>query len=173
MATPLPDRLKTISQTAPDAESVALAIRPWRQRLIAQQTLHWTARGLLGGLFLACLLFGLARLIPWGTATYWATGSALACTLLAFIVALRYRPSIIGTTRVVDRRLALHDRLATAWELREDTSALARLQRRDALEQLAKHAPKTGLPLRFSRALLLTFAFLAIALTDRKSTRLN
>lgn len=165
MATLLPSRLEALIQTDLDAESLALAIRPWRRRLITQQFVHWTVRGLIVGLFLAGLLLVVSRLTPWAGALYWAIGAGVACVVFAFAAALWYRPSIVGTARSIDKRLALHNRVETAWELREETSTLARLQRRDALQQLQKHAPTTALPLRLSRAGLLTFAILAIALT--------
>src|SRR5258708_33725238 len=98
MATLLPSRLEALRQTEPDAESLALAIRPWRRRLIVQQMLHWTVRGLIVGLTLAGLVLVLARLFPWTSASYWALGIGVVCIILALIPAVWYRHSMVDTT---------------------------------------------------------------------------
>ena len=158
MVTTMPSpssRLDAISQRAPSVEELTQALQPWQGRLITQQALHWTARGVLAGLICACLILALSRLLPWATAPYWASGIAVACAILAFFTALWYRPSLDSTTRIVDAQLKLHNRMSTAWELRTATSTLVRLQRSDALKQLQQHTPSTTIPLRFHRTFVL------------------
>jgi hypothetical protein len=83
-------------------------------------------------------------------------------------MALWRRPALSHTARLADQRLSLHDRLGTAWELRNQSIPLAKLQRRDALKQLQKHTPAKTLSLRPGRSTALFFiivaAFFAILL---------
>src|SRR5947209_16595198 len=164
MATLMPSRIAPIAQEPLTSESVVLALRPWRRRLTIQQIVQWTVRGLTVGLVLANLVLLISRLLPWANASFWAIGLGTACILLAFGAALWYRPSLAGTARAIDARLGLHDRLGTAWELRDEASALATLQRRDALKQLKKHTPASAISLRISRFLLLFLGIVALAL---------
>ena len=129
-----------------------------------QQMLHWTGTGLIVGIMLACLLLLISRLIPWASAPSWAIALGMACLLCSFGVALWYRPSFTRTARLVDVRLTLHDRLSTAWELRNESAPLITLQRRDALKQLGKHTPVTAVTLRPRRSFLILFAVVVIAL---------
>ncbi|TMD79032.1 MAG: hypothetical protein E6I97_05715, partial [Chloroflexi bacterium] len=139
-------------------EQLTAALHPWRRRLILQQVLSWTARGALAGLMLACLMLLVARLLPWATAPYWAIGIVIACLLVAFGAALWFRPSLARATRLIDALLSLHDRLSTAWEMRNENAPLFGLQRRDALKHLGKHSPGTAIPLRPGRSSLFTAA---------------
>src|SRR5579875_3151460 len=164
MATLMPSRIAAITQDAPGSESLLDALRPWRRRLALEQVLRWTSAGLILGLVVACLVLLTARLIPWATAQYWAAGIAIACVALALAAALWYRPSIAGAARAIDKRLSLHDRLGTAWELRDQPSVLARLQRRDALNQLKKHTPRGAISLRLPRTMLFMLAAAALLL---------
>src|SRR5579883_97246 len=145
-------------------ERLTAALRPWQRRLTLEQTARWSATGLISGLALACLLLVISRLVPWAEAFYWAGGVALACVLVALAAAFLYRPSLQRTARLVDRRVSLRDRLATAWEMREQTSALSTLQRRDALQQLGRHTPVAAISLRPRRSRLVLFAVVALAL---------
>ncbi|HEV2659743.1 MAG TPA: hypothetical protein VGU68_04040, partial [Ktedonobacteraceae bacterium] len=163
MATLMQSRIEALNQKPLDSESVVMALQPWRRRLSTQKLLRWTTRGMAVGLVVACILLGIARLTPWPNALSWAIGCALACTLLAIGIALWRRPSLAHTTRLVDARLSLHDRLSTAWELREQPGTLARLQRRDALRQLQKHKPTATISLRPRRTSVLLFAIIVLA----------
>src|SRR5438876_94540 len=128
MATLMPSRIAPITQELLTSENIVLALRPWRRRLIIQQIVQWTVRGLVVGLVLASLVLLTSRLLPWANASFWAIGLGTACTLLAFGAALWYRPSLTRTARVVDARLGLHNRMGTAWELRDEGTVLATLQ---------------------------------------------
>ncbi len=161
MATLTPSRITPLMQGNPDAESLQQALRPWRRRLVLQQLARWTMRGLVPGLVLASLILLLSHLLPFANARFWASGIGIFCLLVASISALWFHPSLARTARIVDRRLGLHDRLGTAWELRDEHSALAGLQRRDALKQLGEHTPTKTLSLRPGRALLLLFLLVA------------
>src|SRR5436853_2306201 len=165
MATLMPSRIAPIAQEFLTSESVVLALRPWRRRLTIQQIVQWTVRGLALGLVLASLVLLISRLLPWANASFWAIGLSTACTLLTLGAALWYRPSLAGTARTIDARLRLHDRLGTAWELRNEGSVLTTLQRRDALKQLKKYTPVSTISLRLSRSLVLFLGFVVVALT--------
>ena len=145
-------------------DNLVMVLRPWRRQLLLQQGTHWTARGLVTGIVLACLVQLISRLVPWAGALYWAAGIALLSILLALGAALWYRPTFATTARRVDRKLTLHDRLSTAWELREEVSPLATLQRRDALQQLQTHTPGNALSLRPHRPVLITMSIVLLAL---------
>ena len=168
MAILTPIRDTPFLKNAPDGESIVTALRPWHRRLIVQQTIRWTLRGAALGLFLLCVPLLLSRFFPWATAPYWAIGLALATILFALASALWYRPSLTKTAQYVDKHLALHDRLGTAWELRTEQSVLAQLQRRDALQHIKTHNPAKSLSLRPHRSLmfiLTVFTVIAALLT--------
>jgi len=77
---------------------------------------------------------------------------------------LWYRLSLAYSAYYIDTQLALHDRLSTAWELRDNSTPISVLQRRDALRQLSKHTPSAIISLWPGRVRLLTFGIAAIAL---------
>ncbi|MBV9711689.1 MAG: hypothetical protein JO011_12365, partial [Ktedonobacteraceae bacterium] len=133
-------------------ESLSSALRPWQRRLWMQQVIRWTLWGINMGLLLACIVLLLARITPWSNALTWSIGLAVTSTLIALAMALWRQPSLSHTARIADRRLSLHDRLSTAWELRNQSAPLAKLQRRDALKQLQKHVPAKTLSLRPGRS---------------------
>ncbi len=164
MAIIAPSRYEAITQSVTDGKRLTEAFHPWRRRLWAQQTLRWTENGLITGFILACLLLLISRLIPWAGVFYWAIGIATASLLFALGVALWYRPSFARSARLIDARLALHDRLSTAWELRNDSAPLSVLQRRDALKQLSKDTPTSAISLLPKRARLIIFGIVVIAL---------
>ena len=162
MATLMPSRLAAITQEHLDSESVNNALRPWRRRLSLQQILRWTSWGIIIGLLAACIVLLIARITPWENANAWAIGLALVSTVSALGLALWKRPSLSHTARVADRNLSLHDRLSTAWELRDQSVPLVKLQRHDALKQLQKHTPAKALSLRPQRSTTLFFLLMAI-----------
>jgi hypothetical protein len=164
MATIAPSRHAAVAQS--DAESTRLieVLHSWRRRLWAQQILRWTENGVITGIICACLLLLISRFIPWATAFYWAIGVAIVSLLCAIGLALWYRPSFARSARNVDTRLALHDRLGTAWELRDDSTPISVLQRRDTLKQLNKHSPAAAISLWPGRIRLITFGIVVTAL---------
>ncbi len=97
-----------------------------------------------------------------GNANTWAISLAIVSTVSALGMAIWRRPSLSHTARLADRRLSLHDRLSTAWELRDQSASLVKLQRRDALKQLQKHTPAKTLSLRPQRFIALFFVLVAI-----------
>jgi len=164
MATIAPSRYGAITQRVTDGKRLTEALHPWRRRLWAQQMLRWTENGLITGIILACLLLLISRLIPWAGVFYWAIGIATASLLFALGIALWYRPSFARSAHLIDTRLALHDRLSTAWELHNDSAPLSILQRRDALKQLSKHTPTSAISLLPKRTRLIIFGIVVIAL---------
>ena len=164
MATIAPSRHTAVTQRDADSTRLIEALHQWRRRLWAQQILRWTENGVITGIICACLLLLISRFIPWATALYWAAGVAIGSLLCAIGAALWYRPSLAHSARKVDARLALHDRLGTAWELRGAAIPISVLQRRDALKQLNKHTPAATISLWPGRIRLITFGVVMTAL---------
>jgi hypothetical protein len=166
MAILMPVHPDAQSESTPDNEVLTRALRPWHSRLVMQYVLRWTRGGILAGLIFASLVLIISRLVPWGAAPYWAGGLALVALLATFTMALWLRPSIEGAAHIVDSRLQLQDRLGTAWEMRDQASTLAVLQRRDALQQLKQHTPAATFSFRPHRSTLLAslIALLVLAL---------
>jgi len=138
----------------------------WRTRLWTQQILQWTSNGAIAGILLACLLLLISRFVPWAGALTWAFSVAAVAVLCSLGIALWFRPSLDHTARLVDAHLALHDRLSTAWELRNEPGTLPRLQRHDALAQLGRHTLSAALPLqpRPTRLIITGAAVIALIL---------
>src|SRR6266566_9219377 len=164
MAIIAPSRPVETIQRITDGKSLAQALHPWRRRVWIEQILRWTGSGLFVGLVLACLMLIISRFVPWATASYWAEAFIAASLLCALVAALWYRPSFARAARLVDARLALHDRLSTAWELRDESTTLAKLQRRDALKHLGRHTPVSTISLWPGRAGLIAFGIVIIGL---------
>ncbi len=164
MATVAPPRPEAGAPRAVEETRLNEALRAWRTRLWAQQILVWTSNGAIAGIILACLLLLISRFVPWAGALTWAISVAAAAVLCALGAALWFRPSLARTARLVDARLALHDRLSTAWEFRDEQAPLPRLQRRDALAQVGKHTPRAAIPLRPRPARLIVTSAALIAL---------
>ena len=164
MATIAPPRHTALSQSVPTGKGLTEVLRSWRRRLWIQQMLRWAENGVIAGITLACLLLLISRLTPWADAIYWAIGVATASLLFASGAALWYRPSFARSAHLVDTRLALHDRLSTAWEFRDDSATISVLQRRDALRQLGKHTPRAAITLWPQRVRLVTFGAVVIVL---------
>ncbi|HEX3639691.1 MAG TPA: hypothetical protein VHV10_00215, partial [Ktedonobacteraceae bacterium] len=170
MATLMSSRIVAPMPKLLDSEDLIRSLRPWRKQLFKQQMLYWLLRGVITGLVVACLVLLAARIFPWATAVYWAIGLGIASPLLTLGAAIWYRPSFARAASLIDKRLALHDRMSTAWELREppkgaqQSSALAELQRHDALEQLAKSKPATAFPLRLQRSTVLALVCTTLVL---------
>src|SRR5579859_7767474 len=140
--------MATLAPLRPEAQNslageqkLTLALLPWRRRLSLQQVLRWTTYGFITGMLLACLLLLISRVIPFPAVLFWAIASVALFLVIAFALALYYRPTLARSARRVDALLGLHDRVGTAWEYREDSLPLPALQRRDALERLGAFTP--------------------------------
>ena len=140
------------------------SLHPWRKRLWIQQILRWTEYGIILSMICVCFLLFISRFIPLSTASYWAIGITIGILLCAIGAALWYRPSFARSAHYTDTHLALHDRISTAWELRDDSAPISVLQRRDALRQLSKHTPPVTISLCPGRVRLLTFGIATIAI---------
>ncbi len=164
MATNAPSRHAATAHDDTDGEKFIESLYPWCRRLWLQQTLRWTEYGVTIGIICVCILLLISRFVPWATASYWAFGFAIVILLFAFGAALWYRPSLGHSAYYIDSQLALHDRLSTAWELRDTSAPISVLQRRDAFRQLSKHTPSATISLWPGRIRLLTFGIAAITL---------
>jgi hypothetical protein len=159
-----PSRHITVAHGENEGERFIENLQPWRRRLWIQQILRLTEYGIIISIICACFLLLISRIIPWSTAPDWAIGSTIGILLCAIGVALWYRPSFARSAHYIDSRLALHDRISTALELRDDFAPISVLQRRDALRQLRKYIPAATISLSPGRVRLLTFAIATIAL---------
>ena len=164
MATNAPTRHAAIAYDDTDGNRLIETLHPWRKRLWFQQILRWTEYGVITGILCVCFLLLISRFIPWATASYWAFGFGVVILLFAISAALWYRPSLARSANYIDTHLTLHDRLSTAWELRDNSAPISVLQRRDALQQLSKHTPATTIFLWPGRIRLFAFGIAAIAL---------
>jgi hypothetical protein len=164
MATNAPSRHAAIAHDDTYGERFIETLHPWRRRLWVQQILSWTEYGVTIGIICVCFLLLISRFIPWATASYWAFGIAIVILLCAMGAALWYHPSFARSAHYIDTQLSLHDRLSTAWELRDNSAPISVLQRRDALRQLSKHSPSATISLWPGRIRLFTFGIAAIAL---------
>ena len=156
-----PSRHSTLEN---EGERFIESLHPWRRRLWIQLILRWTEYGIIISMICACFLLLISRFIPWYTVSYWAIGFTTGILLYAIGAALWYRPSFARTSHYIDSQLTLHDRIRTAWELRDDSTPISVLQRRDALRQLRKHAPAATISLWPGRVRLLTFGIASIAI---------
>jgi len=159
-----PSRHATIAHEDNEGERFIESLHPWRRRLWIQQILRWTEYGIIVSMICVCFLLLISRFIPWATAWYWAVGITIGCLLCLIGAALWYRPSFARSAHYIDTQLALHDRITTAWELRDDSAPISVLQRRDALRQLSKHTPPVTISLWPGRVRLLTFGIATIAI---------
>jgi hypothetical protein len=164
MATLVPLRPEANSRIIAGENELTGALRAWRRRLSLQMALRWAENGGIGGMLLACLLLLISRFTPWSTVLLWAAVLLILPLLCALGLALYYRPSFARSARQVDGLLALHDRLATAWDYRVESAPLLLLQRRDALRRLSGYTPAASIILLPGRARLATLAIIVLAL---------
>jgi hypothetical protein len=149
-----------LESPAVDERALAVALRPWTRRLLAEATLRWLIRGGIGALIAGCLVLSVGWLTPFPIDQLRpiALELALPMALTGVLVGL-WPASRLHRAAQLDRRLGLQDRLATAWLNRAVDTPMARLQRGDALHQL--EAAKQ-LDIRLARIEALALAALAI-----------
>jgi hypothetical protein len=164
MITNVSSRNSTLVHEENEGERFIETLHPWRRRLWIQQILRWTEYGIIMSMICACFLLLISRFIPWSTVLYWTIGITIGILLCAVGVALWYRPSFARSAHFIDTQLVLHDRIITAWELRDDSAPIVVLQRRDALRQLKKHTSAVTISLWPGRVRLLLFGIATIAI---------
>src|SRR3974390_2035807 len=120
-----PSRHSALAYDENERERFIQTLHPWRRRLWIQQILRWTEFGILLSMICSCFLLLISRFIPWSTAPYWAIGITIAILLCAIGGAFWYRPSFARSSNYIDTQLALHDRISTAWELRDDYAPIS------------------------------------------------
>jgi hypothetical protein len=159
-----PSRHPTLAHDENEGERFIENLQPWRRRLWIQQILRWIEYGVIISMLCVCFFLLIARFIPWPTAPYWSIGITIGILLSTAGATIWYRPSFTRSAHFIDTRLALQDRISTAWEIRYDSTPISALQRRDALRQLRKHTPAATISLWPGRVRLLLFGLAAIAL---------
>jgi hypothetical protein len=148
-----------------DERGLVLALRPWTRWLLAESAVRWLVRGGIAALATASLVLSISWLTPFPIQELKPTAFQLAAAVLAsgLLVAL-WPVSRLRRAAELDRRLSLADRLATAWHQRNEQSAMARLQRQDAL-RLLRDAVRPKLRVaRVEVGLLMAVATLMLAL---------
>lgn len=130
-------------------------------RLLLWRMVRTTTLGLAAGLGLAALALLAGRLAPVEGMPVLALAFGLAGPVAGAVYGLvtRERPRRIA--RRLDALFGLHDRVATALEQGDDEAPLSRLQRADALAQLARYQPK-DVPAAWPRRPLLACGLLAL-----------
>jgi hypothetical protein len=145
--------MPTLEQVVRDLGLAAARARGFRYLL----------RALVGAAAWAGLVMAFAHLAPIeGAPLVASAGLPLALLGAAVLWAVR-RPGPMVLARVADARLDLRQRLATAWERRDSTSAIDLRQRRDALEQAAPLALAAAFPVRLRRGEVSVLAAIAVA----------
>lgn len=129
-----------------------MALRPWERQLVTESLLRWLIRGAIGAFVLGSLVLAVGWVTPWPESELrpWALQIAPSLLLGALMVAV-LPVRRLRRAAVLDRRLGFGDRLATAWGYRESTQSIVRLQRSDAIEQLARRSPARDLKWRPTR----------------------
>jgi hypothetical protein len=132
---------------------LAVALRPWERRLTLESVQRWLVRGAIAAFALAGLVLAVGWVVPWPETELrpWAFQAAAPLLLAALLVAA-FPVRRLRKAAVLDTRLGLGDRLATAWVYRESTQTIVRLQRSDAIARLAKRSPQKDIMWRPSRA---------------------
>lgn len=143
-----------------DERALTLALQPWTRRLLAEDALRWLVRGGAAALVVVALVLAVGWLTPFPMDQLRPMALQFGVPVLALGVLIGLWP----TTRLrraaqLDTRLSLQDRLATAWLQRKDPTAMALLQRANALQSL-EHAESLSLKVR--RIETLALAALAI-----------
>ncbi len=127
-------------------QDIRRTLAPLRRRLTAQTMLVWMLRGGIAGALLAVAIELIAHVIPWQGAHLIAPGVAVAGVVAGLACGLARRPSLPATIRLADQRLALHDRLLTAWEYAGAGDVLATLQRHETETTLRGVNPRQAAP---------------------------
>ncbi len=110
-------------------------------------------RGAIAAFALAGLVLAVGWVVPWPETELrpWAFQAAAPLLLAALLVAA-FPVRRLRKAAVLDTRLDLGDRLATAWVYRASTQTIVRLQRSDAIARLEQRSPQKDIMWRPSRA---------------------
>jgi hypothetical protein len=146
---------------AVNQRALLVALRPWTRRLALEALLRWTIRGGIAALAAACLVLSVGWLtaFPMNDLRPVALQLALPALLVGMLVGL-WPKTRLSRAAELDARLLLKDRLATAWLERRTGTAMAELQRGDALRTLAERV--RGLHVRMQRTELVLLAAMGV-----------
>ena len=132
-------------QTNPELEK---ALFSWYRRFRLQKSIRWSFRGAATGLIFGLGVLGASRFLPWEyipafvlllTVSFGGVGAFLGAVVA---------PSFQVVAHEVDGLLNLSERVGTAWEIQEEDSSVARLQRSDAIASINYYNPRDVVGLR-------------------------
>jgi hypothetical protein len=126
----------------PGQRALVSSLRPWEHRLVLEALARHLLRGAIAAAIVASLilLVGWLTPIPESDLQPWAAALAPIPLLIAAAIALWPRRHVYRAA-VLDTRLALGDRLTSAWAFRASQQPIAELQRADALARLRHRYP--------------------------------
>ena len=132
-------------QTSPELKKVLFS---WHRRFRLQKSIRWSFRGAATGLIFGLAVLGVSRLFPWEHIPAFVLLLAASFGVGgAFFGAVR-APSFAVVAHEVDGLLSLSERVGTAWEIQEEDSSVARLQRSDAIASINYYNPRDVVGLR-------------------------
>ena len=118
---------------------------PWQQRIKLQRAFVWFMWGLAGAIVTSAILVSLGDNLPLNL--LWAGLAILIGPAVCVAYGTLKTPSLGTVALHLDRLLALSDRTATAWEMREAKTPISLVQRADALVYIKNNAPKDSISL--------------------------
>jgi len=138
-------------------------VRIARDRIHTVLILEYTAKISIGALGLYLALALLSRFVPIYNA--YGKGALIACAVIlsGFILSLFKTPKNETAAKLLDSK-GLKERTLTALELLNEDSAVAILQRQDALEQLKSLNIKETIKIKFPARYMMISALLAISI---------
>ncbi|MBV9546308.1 MAG: hypothetical protein JOY61_18210, partial [Chloroflexi bacterium] len=133
-------------------DPLRLALQPWTRHLAIESLARWAVRGAIAGLLAAAAVLCVGWVVPIAEADLRPLALLAALPfLLAGLTVGAWPRSMLRRAWQLDRRLALADRLTTAWLQRDAGGPMPQRQRADALQRLGARSPEQELPLRWNR----------------------
>ncbi len=151
------------------------ALAPVRRRYMVLHMLQYLSAGVLSALAVLLILSGLSFLFPFENLWYACLIAGLSTTALMLIIGWIKRPSAYEVAGMADK-LGLQEKVTTACELDGREDAIARLQRQDTIDSLAR-LDKKRISLRIPKThiyalIALMLAFVALNLIPNPMDRL-
>ncbi len=136
------------------------ALAPIGRRMRLQRTVSWAVIGLFAGAVCALLLRGASFLWAFPAVARWSVAAFLGIPVLCALVSWLWPVTPMDAAREADAS-GLYARAQTALMLKDSTTPMADLQRRDTLDCLEKLEPGSMLPIRAPKPALIGLAVCA------------